>query len=679
MPVKFRLTGQQSEGQQAPPAMTPDSFMTSLTPDSFMQGNPDVRSTWEKAKDAVSAVPGAVYKYVGDHQKFFEDEAQRQANEAYGPEAEKNGIASRIGHAILSPLAETGNVAYKTARGLMDPVNASVLASGVIDPAVPAAFFGTQAVKGVYDTGSKLVEGDASPENVQNLFLNGAQLAGSGAAAASPKAGAALKSSTIKPALDVFRGSLASRKVPDSGGMTTGELYSTMRDQGVDMNLAQAGEGKLARHAEDLSSRTAGGAGRMAKYRDAQAGQFSDAVNTIQDKFDPTGAGKDVAEQGAQLQRALQTGQDVAHQNAADAFRNNLSPLFNYSTADTGDIATAALALKNRLSQGQIEGLKPTAAISLLDEIAQKYGDQANNKSMFDDVFRDRSRLMKSQFSDANVAGENEAAMREMGATMRTSLENAAQKHSPQALAQFNDAMQQWSDYLDNFQDKRSPIVRALNQADPSKVVEGFIGPNGTGNLTAIQKLGEVAPAFKDLLKREFVRRLVDPRATGVREAYASMNKNLLQYSEPFLNALFTPEELQQVRGLALGGKALNLDINPSGSGKYAGSTATTMAQGAAALEAARGLFFHDPASAALGVGASVGIPAASNIAARTLTNRPLTDYLMDYQPPGTARTGPSLMSQSQAPAAGSNPTATTIPNPFGRTAQKYRRTGTRP
>jgi hypothetical protein len=460
--------------------------------------------------------------------------------------------------------------------------------------------------------------------------------------------------------------------VPNTGGLKTGDVYRTMRDAGVDMTVGQGGQGPVARHVEDFAANTPGGANRSAKFRMKQQGQMSDAMTRILDQIDPTGAGKDISDQGALIQRALESSQDVAHSNASDAFKNTLSPLFDYSTANTADIAQAARDMKAKLQTGEIKSMHPDM-IKMLDEIDQGYGDQHNNQSMFDAVFRDRSRLMKSRFTDANVAGENEAVARQMAGVMRDSLAKSAAAAGK--LDDFNQAMKGWQDYHDTYGDRSSPIVRALNEADPSRVIDKFLG--GKGSPRAVEMLKKAAPDFVNVLKREFVRRLFDSKDTGVGENYGNMQNKLLQYNEPFLKSLFTPDEVKQLRALSAGARSINTDINPPGSGRYGSQTLTGAAIGSGVTGGGVAALTGHPVAGAIAAGGAAAVPVGANIASRVMQSRPIADFFMGYEPPGTTAAAPGATG-AVAPGATAAPGGRAVANPFVRTGSSGRRNSQR-
>lgn len=169
--------------------------------------------------------------------------AQEEMNKAFGPESETSnppGLLERVGHQLKSLGHEATATVAGMEQGIKDPTNLAVLAAGAIDPAIPASYFGTQAVSGLTGVGqpppppgqssSSVVNAirNPSPENVQNALLQGSTLAGSVAGGlSSPKAGTAY--TTIKRTPKII-----AKEIASNAGVT-GDLAGK-----VEQKVAQA-------------------------------------------------------------------------------------------------------------------------------------------------------------------------------------------------------------------------------------------------------------------------------------------------------------------------------------------------------------------------------------------------------------------------------------------------------
>lgn len=463
------------------------------------------------------------------------------------------------------------------------------------------------------------------------------------------------------------KGSMADRTVD---GVRRGDVYKYARDNGINMNLAQAGEGKFARNVEAGTENIAGGAGRMADAKAQQADQIAQHVENLKDKFDPYGKGKDVVQQGEMMQHAAETAADVARQNASDKYEaldnmpggNSKSgvSLMKDELVDRRPIKADAQRLYDKLNAGSVSGVKPTEAMGVLKSIID-----GPDFSSFGDAHADRSNLNSAYFTDAVSKGKGEAALGQLSKSfdnaMQTSAKDAEANGMVGAQKAFNDAQSAWRNYKQTFGDKSSPLVKAIDQKEPGKILDTFLNNNGGGSVRAMRQMTEQAPAFKGLLKRELLNRI-----TAGDPSLKMLNSRLGKYSDPFLNELFKPQELNELKMTGQVAKSLNLDVNPSGTAKV-GTTATALIP--AALEVGHGLATLDPRAAAAGVGMAAGVGAGANASARVLTNQRLTDHLLGYEQPQVA-SGSNVGVAAKAAAQPQQPPGTARVNPFGGTGK---------
>ena len=96
--------------------------------------------------------------------------AQDEMNRALGPEASGTGVLSRIGHGAKSLYHEATGTVGQIEQGLTDPVNVTVAATGLFDPALPAAYFGTQAIGGLTGMGQPPPPPGQSSSSVVNAI-----------------------------------------------------------------------------------------------------------------------------------------------------------------------------------------------------------------------------------------------------------------------------------------------------------------------------------------------------------------------------------------------------------------------------------------------------------------------------------------------------------------------------
>lgn len=550
--------------------------------------------------------------------------------------------------------------------------------SPVTDPAM-ATFYGM----GLTDTPP-----DTTPENLQRQ-LTGESMMAMGAHSARE----------VATGVKSFKGSLASRTIPDSGGMKTGDVYRTMRDNNVPMRTDQAGNGKFARVVGDSLENTPGSAGRMARFGEQQSDAYSTAVESMKDRLDPQGAGKDMSEQAQMAQEAATMSRDTAHDNAASLYRDIDEALQRKSGAPVvkwSRVKERAAELADKLDVGE-EGLRPKEVINILRDIANGTDDY----KWFETAHKDVSRLGKAQLSDSLVPGEGESALRLLAKEVKSAMEEAAKSQLNDTVVdgmkvkghgyrnlwdRFQQAQGEWADYLDAYGSNKSGLRAMIGERDPMKVFDHIFGAS-KGRLRDLQLFKKYLPDWMPALKREFIRRLQDPKQSGIEGGQGKMWDRMLSKStDPFLKELFTPEELKQLRELTMGGKMSKIDVNPSGSGRYKGALENGRLIATGVGSGVLGAVMGHPVIGALGATAAAGIPILSNAASRVMTSTPLNDFLFGYDAAAPSTRG-SLASRtpnvnSNLGSALSNlprqQGGTAIPNPFGQQQQGLRGVGRR-
>jgi hypothetical protein len=108
----------------------------------------------------------------------FQAYAQREQYKA----ADSANWMARASHWVKSLLGETGGVAIGAEGGLADKKNAAITATGIVDPAIPAVVFGTQAAAAL-PRQIRQARAHPTPENVQAPLLGASMVAGGAAGA----------------------------------------------------------------------------------------------------------------------------------------------------------------------------------------------------------------------------------------------------------------------------------------------------------------------------------------------------------------------------------------------------------------------------------------------------------------------------------------------------------------
>jgi hypothetical protein len=150
-------------------------------------------SAWTPVEESKPAAKPSFFSdpkaYLQNQSQEMGQAAQNQQNQAFGPESQGKSTMAQLGHRLASLGPETVGVIDKMVAGGMDWKNALVIAAGAVDPAIPAAYFGTQGAAQLGGVTPGVNAGDTSPENVQNALLAGSMVAGAGGTANAPGVG----------------------------------------------------------------------------------------------------------------------------------------------------------------------------------------------------------------------------------------------------------------------------------------------------------------------------------------------------------------------------------------------------------------------------------------------------------------------------------------------------------
>lgn len=603
---------------------------------------------------------------IGDRARHFlfgaGDSAEDTAQSFTSPLGLAMMAAGGVGRAGKS-LQTLGKVGVQEAMPYLARV-----APNVVNKLAPAANAITKAagagfgLHGAYDALFGGEEGESLPDKTGRVLTDLSNVSAGGAGVR--EAG---------PGGEPLRGRFGKRVIPDSGGMTRGEVYQFARDRGVPMNLAQAGEGKVARSMEMFAEEVPGGAGRMQKDRQGAEQKLGEAVTGLQDKFDPLSKGKDIAAQASTMQKVAGAAKEVARDNATQKYAD-IDPLFKEERVDLRAVKDMAKKEIRSLFRGNVSSVKPTSSVQILKEIAN-----GPDTASFGNAHVDRSNLMSARFSDAMIPGKAEAALRRIGQAYNEAMKDSATKAEAEGykgvLSKFEDAQKTWKEYHENFGDRSSPLARMIDEKEPGKVLDHLLSNTNKGSIRAMRQITEFAPEFKGLVKREFLRRLFDRTGNEVTQDFGLMQKRLSQgYSAPFLRELFNPDELKDVQKIARVGQSLNMETNPSGTSRKAFGMASYGGMLAGGFDLAAGAASGDASRVAKGLAMTGGLPLASNVASRALESQKLTDYLMGYEKPEQGAATASKARPGVIGKSASTPSSKTIANPFASTVEKKRK-----
>jgi hypothetical protein len=382
---EIRVTDEQGTVHVFPDGSTPEMISKAMN---LKPPSTEAVSFWSNPKE-----------YLTQRAAGLRKEAQHQVDQnvgVEGSEAQRNAhgvvdnaltVAKRLGHGMLAVVPETAALVDSAAAGLMDWKNAAVTAAGAVDPAIPAAYFGTQGIADLTGIGGgkssvKTAIENPTPENVQAPLVSASMVAGGAGATKAPTAGRAFEAAKNAP--NVGRGTMAARmsEQVEPGGPTRQEVLDAAREKGVNLDVAQATDSGVA-HAVKKANR----------YSIASQGTYDAAttknVNALEQwadseasKYSPEGGGREIV--GPKMQEALKN--DLVRKKAAstDLF-DKLDQKVGGAPQDVSNtIAAEAQKIigENAEYYAKHPELKPGKAWAILEDLASKTPGKAVAKAV---------------------------------------------------------------------------------------------------------------------------------------------------------------------------------------------------------------------------------------------------------------------------------------------------------
>ncbi len=369
--------------------------------------------------------------------------------------------------------------------------------------------------------------------------------------------------SRVSPATEVTRAltsklPLAEADLPRAGGQIQPALNNTPRevlqhahDEGIQLTPGQATEDALAQNFQKTGVNAALGGRDLANAIAENRTKFGQAVNGFMDDVDPKRMGLSQENAGQSIKQSAQTAKSVAHDNATQGYEK-----INYmmdKPIDGTPIAAAWNHLKGNLPVGaeeQIlaqtprsmrgvvedllsnprEGYKPTVAQTIqLRSFFREMGETEGLPNQVQGIFR-----QMSQAADATA----EAGTAQYGGTADWRAANAG-----------------WKDYATKYGDPQSILYKVNRTQDPNRIVTMLQNAPATDIATLKQ---EGMTAALDPLKRQVVQDIAKSR-------FNIAHDGLGGYSDSYLKALFSPEEVKELYLKGDLANRLKYDPNPSG------------------------------------------------------------------------------------------------------------------
>lgn len=485
----------------------------------------DPRGFWERASSA------------------SREGATEEARKAFGPEAAGRGVLSRAGHAITGLGKEAAGVGAQLTGGaidaLEDPTQRAIIASGLIDPAIPGAYYGTQAVAaltGINQPSSvKKAIDEPSPENVQASLLQGLQVAMSGAGAGSKGSGSLIEAAknvpeaTRRSAQNTFNiGPRLTAKATAEAGKLNTEAQATFQERLTNVQRAQGNlrRGDIQAYQSKVAEIQRQNAAEAAEHaqtskvlsdlneaRKAQVAERTQLVNDI------TINGEALATNLKELEKRVR-GEGGAKFEA-------VNKAVGTTPADAAPINAAVRHAEKNILKGSPENIKifksilddtrPPEASAIQTNMGMLTPDHPLYQQLMERGVIEAPTMEPIRFSDLqgyytelgtrirthDLPGDVYHALKYVrdqgiGAQMQAMADTAGVGKDLTAARAF------WREYSDVFHDMRaisqggSPVARSFRAIDPDYAVSPFVGKAG---LRALQQLEKYDPSLAQVAK----------------------------------------------------------------------------------------------------------------------------------------------------------------------------------
>lgn len=479
------------------------------------------------------------YSQIGAQQRAA---AQQESYKAFGPEAQGQPILSRAGAALKSLGHEATGVGASVLSGVTDPTQAAIMSTGLVDPAIPAAYYatkGTASLAGIGEPSSVATAiKNPTPENVQAPLLQGAMVAGGASAANAPGAGATATAAKAIPdvtrrvaqeALNVgprlteqatakikaFNDAAIAKsneateafrsKVETQKAMTAADLE---KHQAAVADVQRQNADAMAEHQQTVKDLTAINNARTAEYEGAKAQQAQKAqlVN-------------DVTQNGATLATGLKSLEAKVRAEGSAKF-DVVNKAVEGQVADAGRMQGAVEHAQSKILAGSPESIKIFNSIlnDTHSEGATEVAEAGPTHPLYQQMiekgavspegtsFRDLQGYyteLGQKMSAGNLPGDVYRALKYVRNEIGNQMQEMAAKGG--VAQQLTEARQFWHRYESTFHDMRpiaqggSPVARAFRAIDPDYAVTPFTGKAG---LRAIQQVSQYDPLLADTAKQ---------------------------------------------------------------------------------------------------------------------------------------------------------------------------------
>jgi hypothetical protein len=386
------------------------------------------------------------------------------------------------------------------------------------------------------------------------------------------------------------------KQQPAAGSASNLEVAQYAKEHGIDLLPGQATQARGLKTLQAVGERTVVSPGILPEVLDQQKANFGNLVDDFKGRVG-TEAIPDTEAAGTSLKSQAQHGLDTLKGSAQADYQGfqqavgdipvDLSDLKTKYAAKLADQAEALRnvpaeysgPVKNVLSKlAGIEagppadpraladfrtavdtyGLNPEAQATLRERMglpaetgsAQvKMSTAQQLRSAYLDIARDYSGNIPK--SVQRLAGE---AAKDIDGAMAASADKAG------ATQQWRQANAKWKQLQETYNNPEHPLYRILQEPDATKVPSRLLGKGSYGGSPNVVRQLKQAGIDLSPLKREVTQQIADRNFS-----LTNGGRGLAGYTTPFLQELFSPAEFDELTKIGRIGRAINFELNPSG------------------------------------------------------------------------------------------------------------------
>src|SRR6266702_3945858 len=392
--------------------------------------------------------------------------------------------------------------------------------------AVPFAAPG--AIKGVSAAGNKLWSKVSPAATVEEAL--GRKLATS--EADTPRAGG-----QIQPALN----------------NTPREVLTHASEEGIKLTPGQATEDAMAQNLQKAGTTAAVGGKELSSALAEQKVKFGQAVNGFMDDVDPKRAGLSAESAGEQIKQTQQVAKSVSHDNASQGYAK-IDYLMD-KTIDGSPISFAWSKVKGNLPMGAEEAILAQTPRSMRAVVSDLLSAKPEGFQPTVAQTIQLRKFFREMGETEGLPNQTQGIFRAMSQAADSAAEAGTAKYG--GAEDWRAANAGWKDYATKYGDPQSMLYKIGRTQDPQRVTTMLTNASAADiNVLKAEKMD----AALEPLKRQVVQDIAQSR-------FRVGHDGIGGYSDSYLKALFSPEEVKELYLKGDLANRLQFDPNPSGTG----------------------------------------------------------------------------------------------------------------